>query len=117
MAAPAANTLEGPNLFIVGAPKCGTTALNDYLAKHPEVFMATKEQHYFGSDLEFQGKQTKAVQYFPSFSGAGQCRRRGEASVWYLFSQKAAREIHAYNPRAQVIVMLRNPVDMMYSLH
>lgn len=41
----------------------------------------------------------------------------GEASVWYLYSKKAAQEIKAFNPDADIIIMLRNPVDMMYSLH
>ncbi|MFO0007717.1 MAG: sulfotransferase, partial [bacterium] len=31
-----------PNLFIVGAPKCGTTALTRYLEAHPEVFVADR---------------------------------------------------------------------------
>nr|MBA3587010.1 sulfotransferase [Chloroflexota bacterium] len=41
-----------PDFFIVGAPKCGTTALYDYLAPHPDVFMPFhKEPLYFGSDI------------------------------------------------------------------
>ena len=27
-----------PNLFIVGAPKCGTTFLYQYLKKHPDIY-------------------------------------------------------------------------------
>ncbi|OOO02066.1 MAG: hypothetical protein USCGTAYLOR_01737 [Chromatiales bacterium USCg_Taylor] len=40
-----------PNFFIVGAPKCGTTAMHFYLNAHPEIFMSRKELHYFGSDM------------------------------------------------------------------
>jgi hypothetical protein len=29
-----------PNLFIIGAAKAGTTALYDYLAQHPRVFLS-----------------------------------------------------------------------------
>jgi len=37
-----------PNLFIVGAPRSGTTSLYNYLKQHPEVFMSPiKEPHYF----------------------------------------------------------------------
>ena len=44
-----------PNFFIVGAPKCGTTALYTYLAEHPDVFMPTfKEPHYFSPDLRHE---------------------------------------------------------------
>ena len=37
-----------PNFFIVGAPECGTTAMNDFLAQHPDIFMGYyKEMHSF----------------------------------------------------------------------
>ena len=42
--------------------------------------------------------------------------RVGESSPWYLASQRAAEEIHAYDPAAKIIIMLRNPIDMMYSM-
>ena len=42
-----------PNLFVVGAPKCGTTFLYQYLKKHPDIYFPNfKEPHYFGSDLK-----------------------------------------------------------------
>ena len=41
-----------PNFFIVGAPKCGTTSLDEYLRQHPNVFISRpKEPHYFSTDL------------------------------------------------------------------
>ena len=41
-----------PNLFIVGAPKCGTTSLHYWLSQHPEIFMSDpKEPFYFCKDL------------------------------------------------------------------
>ena len=42
-----------PDFFLVGAPKCGTTAMAEYLAGHPDIFMARKEMHVFGQDLRF----------------------------------------------------------------
>jgi hypothetical protein len=43
----------GPNFFIAGAPRCGTTAMYDYLRQHPDVFMPLrKEPVYFGADLQ-----------------------------------------------------------------
>jgi hypothetical protein len=44
-------------------------------------------------------------------------RRAGEASVWYLFSTQAAAEIHAFNPEARIIIMLREPAEMLHSLY
>src|SRR4051812_38262537 len=41
-----------PNLFLVGAPKAGTTSLYHYLDQHPEIFMSPiKEPCYFASEL------------------------------------------------------------------
>ena len=107
----------GPDFFIVGAPRCGTTALNSYLAQHPAVFMARKEQHFFGSDLRMRWGARPAELYFASFAGGESVQRRGEASTFYLSSRRAAEEIHAFNPRAQVIMILRNPLEMLPSLH
>ena len=51
------------------------------------------------------------------FGDSGDAMRRGEASGWYLWSQRAASEIHAYRPTARIIAMVRNPVEMLPSLH
>lgn len=51
------------------------------------------------------------------FSGAGAARRVGEASVWYLASERAAGEITRALPHARIIVQLRDPVEVMSSLH
>ncbi len=41
-----------PNFFIAGAPKCGTTALGEYLRAHPAVFRSyPNEPSYFADDL------------------------------------------------------------------
>ena len=40
-----------PDFYIVGAAKCGTTALYEYLSGHPSVFMPKlKEPHFFAHD-------------------------------------------------------------------
>lgn len=111
--------MPAPSFFIVGAPKCGTTSLNDYLRQHPELFIPErKELHYFGSDLRFTKSQRPTrEEYLAHFASAQPGQIAGEASVWYLFSQLAAKEIHDFCPDAKIIIMLRNPADMLYSLH
>lgn len=108
-----------PNFFIVGAPKCGTTAMNDYLSQHPEIFIPEmKEIHYFGKDLEIKfGALRDEQKYLDLFKGSEGHKVRGEASVWYLYSKTAAAEIHRFNPDAKIIIMLRDPADMLYSQH
>ena len=111
--------LKKPDFFIVGAPKCGTTAMNNYLAEHPEIFIPDiKEVHFFGRDLNItKGALRDEGAYLRLFSGATTEKRLGEASVWYLYSKTAAQEIYDFNPDARIVVMLRNPADMLYSQH
>lgn len=112
--------MKKPDFFIIGAPKCGTTAMNAYLSAHPQVFMAPeKEMHHFSTDLDIPARARfrDATTYLAQFADADGYQRVGEASVWYLFSTKAAGNIYRFNPDAQIMAMLRNPVDMIYSLH
>ncbi|MDY6940635.1 MAG: sulfotransferase [Cyanobacteriota bacterium] len=109
--------MRRPNFFIVGAPKCGTTSLCHYLGQHPEIFIPpAKEIHYFGSDLTGNKKAKTEDEYLNFFQNRSQ-KYCGEGSTWYLFSQKAAREIAQFNPDSKIIVMLREPVSMLHSLH
>jgi hypothetical protein len=113
-----AKTTRRPDFFIVGAPKCGTTALIEYLKQHPDVFVPErKELDYFGSDLVFKRYSLSEEQYLSWFRGANGQKRAGEGSVWYLRSARAAAEIKAFAPDARIIIMLRNPVEVMHALH
>jgi hypothetical protein len=107
-----------PDFFIVGAPKCGTTALYSYLKERPDVFMPElKEPHFFASDFAAYRRITERDAYLALFAAAAPDAMLGEASVWYLFSEVALRDIMDANPAARIIVMLRNPVDMVHALH
>lgn len=116
------NTHKIPNFFIVGAPRCGTTAMYEYLRQHPDVFMPRlKEPHYFGRDLvrtpkSFHYKQDEQ-RYLMLFNSVRDEARIGEASTLYLKSRLAASEIKLFAPSAKIIVMLRNPIEMLTSLH
>lgn len=107
------------DFFIIGCPKCGTTALAQYLGQHPHICVTTpKEPHYFAVDLPgYQGGMSRSA-YDALFKRDGkQCERFGEASVYYLFSHEAVKNIYKYNSDARLIVMLRNPVQLVHSLH
>jgi hypothetical protein len=111
-------SVRAPNFFIVGAPRCGTTAMAAALSAHPSVFIPrVKEPHAFGSDLTDYRDRMDLDEYVRLFAPAGSELAVGEASVWYLRSEIAAEEIHDFDPLARIIIMLRNPVDMMFSLH
>lgn len=111
--------MNQPDFFIVGAPKCGTTALYSYLAAHPDIGMSKpKEPHFFASDIVGHQRASQTLaQYLSNFDHAAGKRRIGEASTLYLSSPGAPQEILAFNRSAQIIVMLRNPIDVIHSLH
>jgi hypothetical protein len=107
-----------PNFFIIGAPKCGTTTLLNWLRQHPNVLMPqTIEPHFFNTDHARPGGITRG-EYEQLFAPAGdQHLAVGEKSVWYLASRDAVANILDYNSEARFIVCLRNPITMAYALH
>ncbi|HUG98263.1 MAG TPA: sulfotransferase [Gammaproteobacteria bacterium] len=115
---------RAPDFFIAGAPRCGTTALYEYLRRHPQIFMPhTKEPCHLCPDLD-SGSEDDAVRfmrdadrYFALFDGIQADRVAGEACVLYLYSTEAPRLITEISPRARIIVMLRDPVEQVYSHH
>ncbi len=114
------------HFVIVGAPKCGTTSLYRYLQQHPRVFMPENKEPRFFCDypvasFEFGTKQfhpsvvTAPDEYLGLFRDAPPGAILGEASTDYLSCQGVAERLHAWNPEAKIIVMLRDPIDRAYS--
>ena len=107
-----------PNFFIIGAPKCGTTALCEYLKEHPNIYISEpKEPHYFATDFPKYRLTATKEEYFNLFAESEEHLAIGEGSVFYLFSSVALKNIYEYDPDAKIIIMLRNPVDLVYSFH
>lgn len=114
------NNSTKPDFFLIGAPRSGTTALSEHLKSHPDIFFSEpKEINYFNTDfLSSLGKLYTEKEYLNVyFSGANKYKRAGEGSIFYLYSTVAVKNILKFNPNAKFIVMLRNPVDMAYSLY
>lgn len=110
--------MKKPNFFIIGAPKCGTTSLADWLSEHPQIYMPPiKEPMFFNSDFGEQGI-SNLQEYESLFELAGDKHVAvGEASTFYLNSEVAISKILDYSPDSKFIVLLRKPSDMVISLH
>lgn len=107
-----------PNLFVVGAPKCGTTSLVRWLAAHPDVyFPALKEPHYFNTDDRH--RNVRSLESYRRLYRRARPHHHaiGDASVWYLSSRRAVGNILRTCRDARFIVMLRSPLEMAPSLH
>ncbi|MDJ0847012.1 MAG: sulfotransferase [Myxococcota bacterium] len=110
-----------PDFFIVGAPRCGTTALSKALRRNPRVlFSRPKETHYFtllramepSADVRSAYVERFYRRFRPELHQAA-----GEGSTNYLYSAEALKTILSLNPEAKFIAMVRNPVEMVPSLH
>ncbi|WP_123590306.1 sulfotransferase domain-containing protein [Salinisphaera orenii] len=110
------NSERKPNVFLAGAPKCGTTSLAYWLSQHPECYVSPKkEPHYFG---DFLRKKMSLSEYERLFLGASPAHKaRIDASTSYFTMPEAIEQIVNYRSDAKFIVMLRNPIDLAYSLH
>jgi hypothetical protein len=76
-----------------------------------------KEPHYFSKDFATYSDFTRSDYYGLFESAKSQHVYRGESSVYYLYSTRAISNIVQEHPDARMVVMLRNPVQLVHSLH
>ncbi len=116
-----------PNLVIIGAMKCGTTALHRYLDHHPEIAMAQeKELNFFigdggasgGDDATrpwHAGNWHRGVRWYADrFTPA---HVRGETSPGYTSPSavRAPARMADLIPEARLIYLVRDPVERAIS--
>jgi hypothetical protein len=103
----------------VGAAKSGTTSLYRYLRQHPDIFMPEwKELSLFIGDSFGPLHRAKKYRYYQkAFSKALNQTAVGEASTAYLFDQSASKNIKEQLGNIRIIISLRDPVAMSYSLY
>lgn len=113
-----------PNLLVIGAAKSGTTSLHRYLDQHPEVSMAVpngsgarsddndasaKEMRFF-----WRPDWRQRLDWYRSHFAAMNTPVRGEATPAYTahpFHPDVAERIHSVAPAAQLVYLVRDPVD------
>ncbi len=110
-----------PSFFVVGAPRCGTTALSKALRRNPRVlFSKPKETHYFSVLRQRDPEADVRTAYVERFYGKFRPTRHqaaGEGTTNYLYSAEALKAILSLNPQAKFIAMVRNPLEMVPSFH
>jgi hypothetical protein len=118
----AATPVRRPSFICVGAGKAGTTWLWEMLRLHPDVYLPdVKEIHYF-NDIAYEGSDVRNPNfrkpvgwYLRFFSPARPGQVCGEISPSYLWSATAPDAIHAFDPDMRILIMLRDPVDRLFS--
>jgi len=112
-----------PAFLMIGAQRCGTTSLQQYLDAHPLVSSArfTKGTHFFdrdyprGVDWYRSHFPTSTAQNLRRIQRHGLPMLTGESCSYYIFHPLALERIAETLPRARIIVMLRDPVSRAYS--
>jgi hypothetical protein len=107
----------GPNLFVVGAAKSGTTSLWTHLDAHPDIFMSRPKEPHFFSRAAMPGQELvkDPVVYEQLFVGGAGRRYRGEASTSYLWDAETPVRIREAAPDARIVISLRDPVERAYA--
>jgi hypothetical protein len=109
-----------PDFFIIGAPRCGTTALSRYLSRHPQIcFSRPKETHYFAQVTGLPSEEEIQHDYIDRYfhHRTSENSVAGEGSVSYLHLPGPIEQILHFNPDAKFIAMVRNPLTVLPSYH
>ena len=106
--------MRAPTFLILGAPKCGTTALHHALARHPDVFLAPdKDPLFFELDAEYgAGPEAYWYRYFADWRGETAV---GEARPTKLMLPYVPERVRRWFPDVRLIAILRDPADRAFS--
>ena len=115
-------TRKRVDFFIVGAQKAGTSAIWTYLSEHPEVVLSKpKELHFFDDDARFLltnplATLIRVLQYRTCFAGfRDRAKAYGEVTPIYCWWRGAPERLAAYNRKAKIVMLMRDPVSRAYS--
>ena len=102
-----------PDFLVLGAQKAGTTALYEYLTRHPQISGPSWKEVSFFDRHWARGESW----YRGNFPNVARTRGKhvGEASPSYVFHPLAPQRVQEVVPEARLIVLVRNPVDRALS--
>ena len=98
------------DFVVIGAQKCGTTALHEMLAVHPDLTLpANKEAPWFDApDRPFE-------HYLDENFGPHKTGIWGKVTPQYMSHSDIAPRLHAMNPDLRIIALVRDPVSRTLS--
>ena len=115
--------MKKPNLFLIGAPKSGTTSLASILASHPQIFIPDiKEPRFFDAhvyyDYEEDYPYKNISQYLNLYDSieSSNSTYRLDASVFNMYSEKSIKSILELSPDSKFILIIRDPLSASKSM-
>lgn len=110
------NHLKLPNLYIPGSGKSGTSTLHELLNEHPDICMSTRKEPHFWTDLNFKKYSDDDFKKYESLFNKKDSIYYGESSTGYFcFPEFISRIKDFYTTPPKFIIILRNPIDRIYS--
>lgn len=107
------DNLTGPNVIYAGIQRTGSTWLYSCLKDNPQVYVPyVKEIHYFDNNYQRGSKW-----YFDFFHKSTNEKVRIDITPNYFHDPSIPVKIKALIPGCKIIIILRNPVDYLYSLY
>ncbi len=102
----------------VGAVKSGSSWMASILEQHSEVSMSSRKEIAYFNTFNFNGTKNSSTDYgldyylkfWSKMKGV-----KGEVSPQYLFDYSAPQKIKNAFPDVQILIILRNPKDVLYS--
>ena len=109
--------VEYPDLFIIGAQKCGTTSLNNLLFEHKEICSKGVKEKHFYTESKYE---SMVKDYLAEFEGCKANQLTVDATPKYVVGSEVAERIRAsYKPetlaKKRFVLLLRDPVARQYS--
>lgn len=107
------STLRGPDFFIMGAQKAGTTATRNNLRLHPNIFLHPWELHWFDNNRRGSIQQYLRDKFSSKSIRSDQLI--GDDTPIYMYYPNAIYDIYKHFPNSKLIFCLRDPVERLYS--
>jgi hypothetical protein len=99
-----------PSFIVAGGVRCATGWIRTCLNEHPNVYMVSKETHFFDQNYE------KGIKWYSNFFKVSSNERiKGEKTASYLHHELVAKRIKDTLPKTKIIICLRDPVERMHS--
>lgn len=113
--AKAASDQKLVSVFVCGVQKGGTTSLHAHFLEHPALSGAKKKELHFFDKEKRNWTNTRYKKLHEAFPADDGDRLRFDITPIYGYWPSAIERIAAYNPKAKLIYLFRDPFERAWS--
>ncbi|MFD2542030.1 sulfotransferase domain-containing protein [Lacinutrix gracilariae] len=125
------------HFIIIGTAKSGSSTLYEYLKAHPKTKLANTKEHNFFMNIGYNWKSSnykifkrkliftlgahnkfvknKIINRYKEICKNDKIHISGDGSINYFYFKEVPKRIKTFAPKAKLILILRNPIDRLYS--